>query len=67
MYGKGSLFIMGKIKSNERFRRLGSNGLVTNVIHCVFWPPSERWKAERVIEILQKDNPGGVFKIEETR
>ena len=67
MYGAGSLFIMGKLENDKRFRRLGSEGLVTNVMHCVFWPPSKRWKVEEVIEILRQDYPGGVFKVEETR
>ena len=67
MFGKGSIYIKGKLDGEKRFKRLGSSGFVNNVIHCVFWPPSAKWKAERVLEVLQEEHPGGTFKIEETR
>jgi|TARA_Y100000310_G_C20526284_1_gene736211 hypothetical protein len=67
MFGKGSVYIKGKLAGEKRFKRLGSSGLVSNVMHCVFWPPADKWKAEKVLKMLQEEYPEGIFKMEETR
>lgn len=57
------LYIKGKHKNDKKFSRLGSQGLVTNVMHCVFFSKEEIERVNQIVLNLTKDNPDFIFKV----